>query len=85
MAAFCRRRTRCESQGQHRNTTAPTDTDQLHLTRAALTEGSAALPGAWIEDKGYGMALHYREAPQHEAAARWRLVERVAAGFQRNP
>lgn len=54
------------------------DTDQLHLTRAALTEGSAALPGAWIEDKGYGMALHYREAPQHEAAA-VALVERVAA------
>jgi len=54
------------------------DISQLHLTRAALAEGAAALPGSWIEDKGYGLALHYRDAPQHEAAAR-ALVERVAA------
>jgi trehalose 6-phosphate phosphatase len=54
------------------------DHEQLLLTRAALTEGAAALPGAWIEDKGYGLALHYREASHHESAAA-ALVERVAA------
>ena len=52
--------------------------DQLVLARAALTEGASRLPGAWIEDKGYGLALHYREAPQHDADAA-ALVERVAA------
>lgn len=55
------------------------DNDQLVEARAALTEGVDGLPGAWIEDKGYGLALHYREAPQHEAKAA-ALVERVAAG-----
>jgi len=54
------------------------DSDQLVLARTALTEGAAELPGAWIEDKGYGLALHYREAPQHEGIAA-ALVERVAA------
>jgi trehalose 6-phosphate phosphatase len=54
------------------------DVEQLHLTRTALTEGAADLSGTWIEDKGYGLALHYREAPHHEGAA-VALVERVAA------
>ncbi|MCZ3386574.1 MAG: trehalose-phosphatase [Actinomycetia bacterium] len=53
------------------------DSDQLRITQADLIDGVAAMPGAWIEDKGYGFALHYREAPKHEAAA-VALVERVA-------
>lgn len=56
------------------------DPYQLGATRTALTEGVATLPGAWIEDKGYGLALHFREAPHHEDAAR-ALAEQVAANF----
>jgi trehalose 6-phosphate phosphatase len=26
----------------------------------------AEMPGAWVEDKGYGFALHYRELPERE-------------------
>jgi trehalose 6-phosphate phosphatase len=36
------------------------------------------LPGVWIEDKGYGFALHYRELPEHEAAV-VALAEEIAA------
>ncbi|MCZ3387804.1 MAG: trehalose-phosphatase [Actinomycetia bacterium] len=54
------------------------DSDQLVVARAALTDAVAKLPGAWIEDKGYGLALHYREVPQYEGNAA-ALVERVAA------
>lgn len=53
------------------------DEDQLHRLRAELTQGVAALPGVWVEDKGYGLALHYREAPQHEEAAA-ALIEKIA-------
>jgi trehalose 6-phosphate phosphatase len=29
---------------------------------------AAAVQGAWVEDKGASVAVHYREAPDHEAA-----------------
>jgi trehalose 6-phosphate phosphatase len=54
------------------------EVDQLVIARATLSEGASRLPGAWIEDKGYGLALHYRDAPQHKADAA-ALVQRVAA------
>jgi trehalose 6-phosphate phosphatase len=31
-------------------------------------ERVANLPEVWLEDKGYGFALHYRALPEHEAA-----------------
>ncbi len=44
------------------------DAEQLESVRRTLEEALASLPDAWMEDKGYGFALHYRNAPQHEAA-----------------
>jgi trehalose 6-phosphate phosphatase len=48
--------------------------------RVQLAEGSNLDPGILVEDKGYSLALHYRQAPQSEAALR-RHIERVLAGF----
>lgn len=44
------------------------DAKQLESIRRTLKAGLAPLPGAWMEDKGYGFALHYRNAPEHEDA-----------------
>ena len=44
------------------------DAEQLESIRLTLEAGLAPLRGAWMEDKGYGFALHYRNAPQHEGA-----------------
>ena len=44
------------------------DADQLASIRHTLQDGLADLTGAWIEDKGYGFAVHYRNAPEHEDA-----------------
>lgn len=44
------------------------DAEQLGSIRRRLEAGLAPLPGAWMEDKGYGFALHYRNAPEHEDA-----------------
>lgn len=54
------------------------DPELLRDARRTLTDGVVDLEGTWIEDKGYGMALHYRAAPQHEAAV-VELVARVAS------
>jgi trehalose 6-phosphate phosphatase len=44
------------------------DAELLQSVRHTLEQGLTDLPGAWMEDKGYGFALHYRNAPEHEAA-----------------
>jgi trehalose 6-phosphate phosphatase len=44
------------------------DGRQLASIRHTLQIGLEGLSGAWIEDKGYGFALHYRNAPEHERA-----------------
>ena len=44
------------------------DDRQLASIRHTLQIGLEGLSGAWIEDKGYGFALHYRNAPEHERA-----------------
>lgn len=44
------------------------DAHQLASIRHTLQDGLADLTGAWIEDKGYGFAVHYRNAPEHEDA-----------------
>jgi trehalose 6-phosphate phosphatase len=54
------------------------DADQLSHVRQSLDDAVVELAGAWVEDKGYGFALHYREAPQHEAEV-VRLAHRIAA------
>lgn len=43
---------------------------------ATLSRWSQAHPGTLVEDKGGALALHYRLAPDHEAAAR-AVVDRV--------
>jgi trehalose 6-phosphate phosphatase len=40
----------------------------------------AAAPGVLVEDKGYSLALHYRQAPQQEARLR-ELIARARAAF----
>lgn len=37
--------------------------------RDALSQWAAQHPGTLLEDKGYALGLHYRQAPQFEAAA----------------
>jgi trehalose 6-phosphate phosphatase len=54
------------------------DAERLNRVRHALERGVEALSGTWIEDKGYGFALHYRKTPQFEADV-VRLAHRVAA------
>lgn len=44
------------------------DAAQLAVVRQQLDAGLVDLAGAWLEDKGYGFALHYRNAPEHEDA-----------------
>jgi trehalose 6-phosphate phosphatase len=44
--------------------------DEALLTslRREATRRLDSLPGVWVEDKGYGFALHYRALPEHERA-----------------
>jgi trehalose 6-phosphate phosphatase len=44
------------------------DEAKVRALRGQAQVEAARLPGVWIEDKGYGFALHYREHPEHEAA-----------------
>lgn len=50
----------------------------LDDARAALRAFASANPGVLVEDKAGTVALHYRNAPQHEAAAR-ELVDGIVA------
>ncbi|MCU0977346.1 MAG: trehalose-phosphatase [Steroidobacteraceae bacterium] len=57
----------------------------LDGARAALSDFCRDHPGTLLEDKGAALALHYRLAPQAEAAARRTvaaLVSRLAPDFQ---
>jgi trehalose 6-phosphate phosphatase len=47
--------------------------------RARLAEGQSLDPGIIVEDKGYSLALHYRQAPQCEEALRRHIAESLAA------
>ena len=51
-----------------------TDT-QLTPAREAVTALVQAHPGTSVEDKGRTLAVHYRMAPQHEAAVRQSLID----------
>lgn len=55
--------------------------DSLALAPAKrlLTEWSALHPGTLLEDKGSALALHYRQAPAHEAAARHIVADALLA------
>jgi len=53
---------------------------RLDPARASLREVADRAPGALLEDKGHALALHYRNAPDHEAGLR-RAMQGVAAGL----
>ena len=48
----------------------PVDEARIDQARTLLHRLSADLPGTIVEDKGPTVALHYRQAPQHEDQAR---------------
>jgi trehalose 6-phosphate phosphatase len=50
----------------------------LDAARSALTDFCRVHPGTLLEDKGAALALHYRQAPQAEAAARLAVDSLVA-------
>jgi trehalose 6-phosphate phosphatase len=51
----------------------------LDAARAQLAEFAERHPGVLLEDKGLTLALHYRNAPEHEAAATATAEAAVAA------
>lgn len=62
----------------HRQDSPSVDPVALDEARRALTAFAERSPGVLVEDKGVSLALHYRLAPQAEAAAA-RLVKQLAA------
>ena len=47
----------------------------LSEVRARLTEAAAASPGLLLEDKPFGLALHYRQAPQEQERVETLMTE----------
>jgi trehalose 6-phosphate phosphatase len=64
---------------QGRVTTTAVDGTLLARARTALGTFAMANPGIVLEDKGLTIALHYRQAPASEAAARAVVAAIVAA------
>lgn len=54
------------------------DQGQLTALRVQAAELAATIPGVWVEDKGVGVALHHRDAPQ-AALELQRRVNRLVA------
>jgi trehalose 6-phosphate phosphatase len=54
----------------HWHAHAPVDESKIDKARMKLRHLSASLPGTMVENKGPSVALHYRQAPQHEELAR---------------
>ena len=55
------------------------DSAPLAPAKRLLTEWAALHTGTLVEDKGSALALHYRQAPTHEAAARRVVAEALLA------
>jgi len=63
--------------GNHGAETAAIQTKtrrQVGKWKEALEPAIRSLPGIWVEDKGFSLAVHYRQSPR-KAAARRRIVE----------
>ena len=54
----------------HWHAHSPVDAAKIDRARTRLRRLSESLPGTIVEDKGPAVALHYRQAPQHEETAR---------------
>jgi trehalose 6-phosphate phosphatase len=70
--------------GTGRRTTAEIDRDALDVIQQALSRFVSSHPGTRLEPKGMTVALHFRNAPEAEEAARAAtagLMERYGAGF----
>lgn len=68
--------------------TARTDLSRLDAVRAQAQAVAAGLPGVLVEDKGAAIALHWRNAPEAEAAVRRaavRLLDLAGSGFELQP
>ncbi len=68
---------RRDAHGRIHRTALPSQT--LAAARGALDAFTAAHPGTHYEDKGAALALHYRDAPQHQAAAGAAMSEACGA------
>lgn len=64
--------------GRERRVALPAE--DLTALHGALIQGLVPLTGVTLETKGNAFALHYRQAPRHEAAI-IALAERLAARF----
>jgi len=54
------------------------DAGQLAVLRARADAVARVLPGVWVEDKGVGVALHHRDAPESAAALKVQVDRLVA-------
>lgn len=64
------------------------DPDVLASVRREAVAVAARFPGAWVEDKGQGVAVHFRQAPQAAAQianAVDAIVQAHAPAFTRQP
>jgi trehalose 6-phosphate phosphatase len=49
---------------------SPADVETVRTARPDVEAAAAAVDGAWVEDKGLSLAVHYRRSSDAEAAAR---------------
>jgi trehalose 6-phosphate phosphatase len=59
---------------------APRLPDRLPLWKAIIERGLALHPEIWVEDKGFSLAIHYRQFPR-KAEAR-RLVQSITSSLE---
>jgi len=66
---------------EHPGATTPSPSGEPAAVRRAVDAAAAAVPGAWVEDKGRSLAVHYRAArsPEEAAAALRPGLDRIAA------
>lgn len=68
-----------EHRGADGRVVATGEAGALDHLRAPLQDFAGRYPGVWVEDKGRGLALHFRQAPAAAADAQ-ALVQGLAAG-----
>lgn len=55
----------------------------LHTLAGALGEAMSGLEGAWVEDKGYTLSLHYRQVQRGGAAQVKDIFQRLTAPWRK--
>ncbi|MBU6363073.1 MAG: trehalose-phosphatase [Acidobacteria bacterium] len=69
-------------EGAHLMPGAEAAVAQLRAFVEALDPAALSAQGAWMEDKGASVSLHYREAPDPAATGRWLRAEVRPAALQ---